>query len=358
MPRLVVDWKDRRSVWAMPAWVPSELKEALPPDWEVVVVQAETDGSGDGAGGIGQELRDAVRGAEVYFGFGVPEGLLDAATALRWAHSAAAGVGKALTPAMIASPVVFTNSAGVHAPPIAETVLAMLLFFGRGLDFAVEGQGRGEWWHDPFFDKDTPVAELAGSTVGIVGFGGIGREVARRLVSLGARVIGLKRRAPAEGEVDLTPVYGTGSLGAMIELVHGEAGLDAVLRESNAVVVSAPETAETRGLLDEDALARMRPDALLVNVARGKIVDQDALVRALSEGRLRGAGLDVFAEEPLPEEHPLWKLPNVLITPHVSAITRGFWRREVDLILRNLQRYLAGAPLDEWENVVDKQAGY
>ncbi len=357
MPRLVVDWKDRRSVWAMPPWVPEELKRALPPDWEVVVVRTETDGSGDGAGGVGDALRRALDGAEIYMGFGAPDGLLDA-RGLRWVHSAAAGVGKSLTPAMVASSVVLTNSAGVHAPPIAETVLAMILFFGRGLDFAVEGKHRGEWWQDPFFDVDTPVAELAGSTVGIVGFGGIGREVARRVVSLGARVIGLKRSAPAAGGANLSPVYGAGNLAEMIEIVHGRSGLDALLRRSHVVVVSAPETDETRGMLDGEALSRMRHGALLVNVARGRIVDQEALVRALSEGRLRGAGLDVFTEEPLPEGHPLWALPNVMLTPHVSAVTRGFWRRETDLVLRNLERYLAGVPREGWENVVDKRAGY
>jgi phosphoglycerate dehydrogenase-like enzyme len=241
---------------------------------------------------------------------------------------------------------------------MAETVLAMILFFGRGLDFAVDGQRKSEWRQERFFAPDTPIRELAGSTVGIIGFGGIGREVARRVVSLGARVIGLKRTAPGAEDAALEPVYGRGSLGDRIELVVGEDGLEALLGGSDVVVVAAPETAETRGLLDERSLGRMRPGTLLINVARGKLVDEDALVRALSEGRLRGAGLDVFAEEPLPAGHPLWALPNVVLTPHVAGITRSFWRREMDLILRNLERYLSGTPLEQWENVVDKRAGY
>jgi phosphoglycerate dehydrogenase-like enzyme len=122
--------------------------------------------------------------------------------------------------------------------------------------------------------------------------------------------------------------------------------------------VSAPETPDTRGLIGAPQLARMKRYALLVNVARGRIVDEPALVAALTEGRLRGAGLDVFAEEPLPADHPLWRLPNVLLTPHVSGVTSGFWRRETDLILRNFRRYLAEVPATEWENVVDKRAGY
>jgi phosphoglycerate dehydrogenase-like enzyme len=139
---------------------------------------------------------------------------------------------------------------------------------------------------------------------------------------------------------------------------HGREGLERLLDESDVVVLSAPETPETRGLLGALELSRMRSGALLVNVARGRLVDEAALVRALTEGRLRGAGLDVFAEEPLPTGHPLWKLPNLILTPHVSAVTRGFWRRETDLILANLGCFLAGASPSEWENVVDKRAGY
>ncbi len=358
MPRAVLDMADRRPAWAMPAWVPGEIRAALPAGWDLVAIEEETSGAGDGATRVHPAVLEAVRDAEIYLGYGIPAALLEAAPRLRWVHSGAAGVAKSLTPAMLASPVVFTNSAKVHGPPIAETVLAMILFFGRGLDFAVEGKRRGEWWQDPFYAPDTPMRELAGSTVGIVGFGGIGKEVARRVASLGAHVLALKRRASADDTADLTPVQGGGSLAAHVEVVRGGDGLDALLARSDVVVVSAPETPDTRGLLGAPELARMRRGALLVNVARGRIVDEQALVHALSEGRLRGAGLDVFAEEPLPKEHPLWRSPNVLITPHVSGVTGGFWRREADLIVRNLRRHLAGAPPSDWENVVDKRAGY
>jgi len=254
--------------------------------------------------------------------------------------------------------VIFTNSAGVHAPPMAETVLAMLLYFARGLDFALANQRRGRWATDPFYEGDAPPIELAHATVGIIGFGGIGREVARRVASLGAGVIALKRTVAAAGEANLFLVGGGGELGARIEVVHGPGGLDAVLRESHFVVVCAPDTPDTRGMIDRAALAKMRRGAVLVNVARGRLVDEDALVDALCTGRLRGAGLDVFRTEPLPEGHPLWAFENALLTPHVSAVSQGFWRREADLIIRNLERYLTDVPLCEWENVVDKEAGY
>ncbi len=342
----------------MPGWVSSEIRAALSDGWELVVIDEETDGSGDGAARVSPAVLEAVSGAEVYFGYGIPAELLEAGAQLRWVHSGAAGVGSALTPTMLASPVIFTNSAGVHAPPMAETVLAMLLLFGRGLDIAIGAQRRAEWSSEDYYMAGAPLSELSSSTVGIIGFGGIGREVARRVASLGARVIAVKRTPPQPGEADLEPVGGGDTLGSRIELVYGASGLDAVLRESDAVVVAAPDTAATRGLIDAAAIGRMKSGAILVNVARGRIVDEAALVAALDEGRIRGAGLDVFSKEPLPSGHPLWALPNVVLTPHVSAVTRGFWRRETDLIVRNLRRYLMDAPIADWENVVDKGAGY
>ena len=358
MGRAVLDMMDRRPVWAMPEWVPGELRTVLPTGWELIVIDEETDGSGDGSARVSPAVLDAVPDAQVYFGYGMPPELLKAGKKLRWVHSGAAGVGSSLTPIMLRSDVVFTNSAGIHAPPMAETVLAMLLHFGRGLDFAVRSQHRAEWSTEAFYAESAPLMELSTATVGVIGFGGIGREVARRVASLGARVIAVKRNPARSGDNDLTPVSGGGELGSRIELVFGEAGLDAVYRKSDAIVVAAPDTPETRGMIDAAAFARMKRGAVVVNVARGRLIDEESLVEALRSGQLRGAGLDVFFQEPLPSEHPLWSLPNVLLTPHVSAVTRGFWSREVDLMKGNLDRYLRGVPTEKWENVVDKRAGY
>jgi phosphoglycerate dehydrogenase-like enzyme len=358
MRRAILDMMDRRPIWAMPEWVPERIRDALPADWELVVIDEETDGSGDGAARVSPTVLEQVREAEVYFGYGIPPELLAAGASLAWVHSGAAGVGGSLTPAMLTSKVVFTNSAGVHAPPMAETVLAMLLHFGRGLDFALEAQRRSEWTTDRYYVAGAPLMELSTSTIGIIGFGGIGREVARRVASLGARVIAVKRTPAKAGEANLEPVAGGGVLGSRIEMVWGESGLDAVYRESDAIIVAAPDTVETRGMIDGAALARMKKSAVLINVARGRLVDEDALVAALRSGGIRGAGLDVFAQEPLPVDHPLWQLPNVVVTPHVSAVTHGFWKRETDLIVDNLERYLVGDPPEEWRNVVDKHAGY
>ena len=357
MPRAVLDMMDRRPIWAMPQWVPEDIRAALPADWQLVVIDEESDGSGDGAARVSEDVLGAVASAEIYFGYGIAAELIEAGRALRWVHSGAAGVGSSLTPAMLSSDVVFTNSSKVHAQPMAETVIGMILFFGRGLDLAVINQRTRNWDTESYYRPEAPLSELSASTLGIVGYGGIGREVARRAASLGARVIALKRSPPGPEDAVLKAVGG-GSLAADIDVVHGAEGLDRVLSESDVLVLAAPETEQTRGMIDASALGRMKAGALLINVARGRLVVEDALVAALRDGRLRGAGLDVFAKEPLAADHPLWALPNVLLTPHVSAVTRGFWARETALILHDLDCFLRGAAPSEWLNRVDKAAGY
>jgi phosphoglycerate dehydrogenase-like enzyme len=340
--RLVIDLADARPIFALPDPAVAAIRRAAP-GWDVVVVQASADGTGDGGVRAAPAALESVRaGAEIYMGFGIPAELLREGRTLRWVHSGAAGVRGSLTPEMLSSDVVFTNSAGIHGPPVAETVVGYLLHFARGLDVAVRSQAAGRWDKRPFDAADAPVRELSRSTVGVVGLGGIGREVAWRAAALGARVVGTRRSD--------RPVALEG-----VEVWSGEGALERLLETAHYVVLTLPETPETRGLLDGTALARMRPDAVLVNVARGGLVDTAALRAALAAGRLRGAALDTFDREPLPEDDPLWRSDRVLITPHTSAYTHAFWDRETRLIVDNLERYLAGRPL---VNVVDKGAGY
>jgi phosphoglycerate dehydrogenase-like enzyme len=230
---------------------------------------------------------------------------------------------------------------------MADTALGMILHFSRGLDFGIAAKARGRWEKDPFYAADNPLVELAFSTVGVFGFGGIGREVGKRVAALGARLLAFDRGPEAVEDSNIS-LQG-------VEPLHGPRGFQRLLTESDFLVITAPETPETRGLFDAAALSRMKPGATLLNISRGRLVDEAALVSALTDGRLRGAGLDVFWEEPLPEDHPLWALPNVLILPHVSAVSRHFWRRQADLILENLRRYLEGERL---LNLVDKAAGF
>jgi phosphoglycerate dehydrogenase-like enzyme len=278
----------------------------------------------------------------VYLGYGIPREVFSAARdTLRWAHSAAAGVGGSLYPEMVESGVTLTNSAGVHAEPIADTVLAMMLHFARGLDWAVRAQAERRWGKEEFQAADAPVRELSEGTVGLLGLGGIGQAVARRAVALGMRVAAA-RRSRAEAPPG-------------VEVLAGGGALDRLLAISDYLVVTVPRTAETEGLLGARELALLPRGAVVVNVSRGGIVDEAALADALRAGALRGAALDVFAEEPLPAASPLWGLPNTLLLPHVSGTSHRFWRRETDLIVANLRRYLAGERL---LNTVDKRAGY
>ena len=335
---------DERPIMALPDGIEERLRAALTFGWEIVRVRSATSGRGDGVADASLEAIEAARDAEIYFGFGAPRSILGAGDCLRWMHSGTAGVSAAITPELRASGVVLTNSAGVHGPAVAETVLAMMLHFARGLDVAVRAQADAEWRTDPFEASPSVARELAGATLGVVGYGGIGHEIARRAAALGMRVVATRRRA-GKAEQD--------ELGTTV--LAGREGFDRLLAESDYVVLCAPETRETRDLIDGPALEHMRRGAVLINVARGSLVNEEALVRALRSGHLRGAGLDVFATEPLPPSSPLWRLPNVLVTPHVSGFTARFWEREAALLLDNLERYLKGRPL---RNVVDLAAGY
>jgi phosphoglycerate dehydrogenase-like enzyme len=366
MADLVVDLRDRRPVWAVPPWAVDAIRSAIPAEWSLFEATTWCDGAGDGGGlGPSPEVLDNVKGASVYLGYGVAPQLLQAGReTLRWVHSGSAGVGGSLHPAMReavgSGRVTFTNSAGIHGPPMAETVVAMVLHFVRGLDLALAGREERAWVSSRFFEAGTPVTELSRLTVGILGYGGIGREVARRMRGLGVeRVLGLRRRE-VEGDAGCGGAGGGAAgprdeLGTELLAGFGEEGLGRLLEASDVLVVAAPETPETRGILDRERIGRMKRGAVLVNVARGSLVVEEALEEALRSGHLRGAGLDVFATEPLPPESPLWSLPNLLPTPHVSAVSRAFWEREVELIVENLARFRAGRPL---LNQVDVAAGY
>ncbi len=336
MATLVIDLMDRRPIWALPDRSRAAILSAVPADWTVQFMETPADGSGDGVQRAPPELLEAVADARVYMGYGIPPEVLTSAPGLEWVHSGAAGVGSSLGPEMLERDVLFTNSAGIHAAPMSETVLAMMLHFARGLDVAVRAQREGRWSAPEYWAADAPVTELGGSMVGIVGYGGIGRAVARRVAALGCGVVAV-RRGGGVGEVSAAE------------------GLDRVIAQADYLVLAVPETPLTRGLMTRQRLFAMKPGSVLINVARGRLVDETALLDALDSGPLRGAGLDVFHTEPLPPGHPFYAHPNVLLTPHVSATTRRFWDRETDLITDNIGRFVRGEAL---RNLVDKTAGY
>jgi phosphoglycerate dehydrogenase-like enzyme len=342
--RLVVDLRSRSRAFRIPEDFERTIAAATPDGWATHIVQAETDSFGDGAQSPSQESLDAIADAEIYLGYGMPKPLFAAAKKLKWTHTGTAGVASLLFPDMMASPVVITNSAGIiYGAPIAEHVLGGVLHFLRGFDVAAVQQRASHWDSNPWNEAQTGVRELIECKVVVVGAGGIGGEVARKFGALGARVVSVRRDAskgPPEGAAKVITLD----------------ALNAELPDADVLVIATPLTSETRAVLDGARLALLPSRAIVCNVSRGPLVDEAALVTALTSGRIRGAVLDVFAKEPLAGDSPLWQLPNVLYTPHVSGVSpRLFWTRLTELFLDNWARWRAGAPL---RNLVDKRAGY
>jgi phosphoglycerate dehydrogenase-like enzyme len=340
---LVVDLAATSKNWALTPEGERRIREATPPGWRIHVVAAPTSSDGDGPPRPSDEVMDAIADAEVYYGFGIPKLLFAEAKRLKWIHSAAAGVGSAMYPEMVASDVLFSNSAGIHGVPIAEYIVAGVLHFLRGLDIAIDQQHRTEWNKAPFVRMDSVLREMDSVHALIIGVGGLGGGAGERLAALGAHCTGVRRR------VDLGPPPG-------FERVVTLEDIEAELPKHDVVVLAAPLTPQTNGVLTKERLDLLPRNSIVVNVARGAMLDETALYERLVDGRIRGAVLDVFREEPLPAASPLWGLRQVLLTPHVSPVSPGrFWPRQLDLFLDNWSRYLKGEPL---RNVVDKRAGY
>ncbi|HEY7736397.1 MAG TPA: D-2-hydroxyacid dehydrogenase [Candidatus Limnocylindrales bacterium] len=272
--------------------------------------------------------------------------LLNRAPRLTWVHSASAGVERALTPAVRERGIVVTNARGVFSRPIAEYVMLMILAVSRRLPQLLELQRERTW-------QPLEGVELRDVTVGIVGLGSIGRAVAGLASSFGCRVIATRRRAADVPGADAGGPAEPAAPGA--DRVLGPEGLPELLAEADFVVLAAPLTPDTEGMIDDAALAAMKGDAWLVNIARGRLVDERALIRALRDGTIGGAVLDAFRDEPLPESSPFYDLPNVIVTPHTSWSSGRVLDRSVELFCDNLRRYAAGQPL---LNVVDPDAGY
>lgn len=285
--------------------------------------------------------------------------LVARAPGLAWVHSATSGVERALTPAARARGIVVTNARGVFSRPIAEHVLLMILAISRNLPELLELQRERTW--QPLEGR-----ELRDLTIGIVGLGSIGRAVASLAGAFGCRVVATRRR-PDAGGAGPRPDSGSARtpvgepdedafpFAPRIDRVLGPDGLPELLATSDFVVLAAPLTPETDGMIDAAALAAMRPGAWLINVARGRLVDERALLAALREGRIGGAALDVVRDDVLSSASPFYDLPNVIITPHTAWSSGRVLDRSIELFCENLRRFTVGAPL---RNLVDPGAGY
>jgi phosphoglycerate dehydrogenase-like enzyme len=333
--KLLILLHHRFELWQAPAWFAGRLRQEFP---GVEVAQR------DRYEGAEEELRDA----DILITWSLRAEQFAVARRLRWIHSPAAAVHLLMIPEVIASPVVVTNARAVHGPVVAEHAIALLLALAKRLPSGVRFQGKHVWAQTQLWRETPRPREVAGATLGLVGLGSIGREVARRAAALSMRVLAV-REHPEKG------MEGVVAGESAAHAVFGPAELDRVLAESDYVVLAAPLTAKTEALIDAARLAHMKPDAYLINVSRGPLVDEAALAEALRRRRIGGAALDVFSDEPLPPESPLWELDNVLITPHSAAMTEKLWERHLAQVTENLRRFLAGQPL---VGVVDKTRGY
>ena len=310
-----------------------DLTPQLPSDIQSVWVNSEGDFDGD------------PKDADVYLnGFSLKRKTLDtvltAAPTLRWQHTPSAGVNNILTPAFLARNIVLTNGAGIFAEPIAEFVLAFMLNHAKQFPKLQALQAEHCWGQDLSRGQTCKPRDLAEAKLLIIGAGGIGQAIARRAHAFGVRVWGCRRHP---------------QLLSGFERIVGPQAWRSLLPEAAYVVLAAPLTPETRGMIDATALRSMRSDAYLINIARGALVDEAALLTALTEGWIAGVGLDTFWTEPLPPDSPFWSLPNVFVTPHCSGFSPKNNQRSLTLFLDNLNRYRNGMPL---RNVVNQTAGY
>ncbi|MDI6600974.1 MAG: D-2-hydroxyacid dehydrogenase [Thermoanaerobacteraceae bacterium] len=296
----------------------------IAPDWEIM-----TTGGPEGT-------RDKIGGAEIYvdWAYNFYREIVEKADQVKWIQSLSAGVDMLPMDLIKEKGIVVTNASGIHKIQISENVFGYMLMFVRGLNKFYELQKERKW------DKSPRTTELYEKTMGIIGAGSIGSEIARLGKAFGMKVLGLRKSGKPEEYYDV---------------MYTNDGLKELLIQSDFVVSCIPLTDETQHLLGEEEFKAMKPTAYFINISRGSVVDEKALVKALKEGWIKGAGLDVFEEEPLPVDSPLWDMPNVIITPHVAGLTDRYMERAMKLFNDNLERYLKGENLI---NVVDPDRGY
>lgn len=316
------------AVWVLPRRFVDELRREFPQHAFLDAWDRDT-------------IRRLLPEADAAFTPYVDRDVFPRAARLRWIQAVAVGVGSLLYPEMVASPVVITNARGIRARAMAEHIIGVSLALARKLHVAVRRQAERVWAQTEL-EGSGAIRLLAGRRLGVVGLGAIGTETAALAAAFGMRVSAIRRRVEQplpDGVEEVLPP----------ERLHD------LLGRSDVVVLSPPLTSATRGLIGRAELAVMKPDAFLVNIGRGRLVDDEALVAALRSGRLGGAALDVFAREPLDPASPYWDLPNTIVTPHTSGAMEDYWTPLVALFSENLRRLEDGRPL---LNVVDKHAGY
>jgi D-2-hydroxyacid dehydrogenase (NADP+) len=326
--KLVICVKHPFSEWSAKPMLAAAIRERWP---QMRVVQLPNYDA------LPQELPDT----HIFVGASLRAEQFAHAKSLEWIHSTAAGVAQLMYPELRNSGVIITNPSGIFSVPMAEHTMGMILALARNFPDSVYFQAAAKWAQQELWDKPQHLTEINGSILLIVGYGSIGRELAKRAQAFGMRVWGVTR----SGKGDTTHA----------ERVLPAAQLQEALPHADYVVIAAPETAETKHLIGAQQIARMKRGARLINIARGSLLDESALLNALRSGALGGAALDVTATEPLPADSPLWKAPNLFTTPHTSGVSDRLWQRETELLLRLLDQWFAGKELS---NRVDLSRGY
>ncbi|MGH7913263.1 MAG: D-2-hydroxyacid dehydrogenase [Candidatus Binataceae bacterium] len=298
------------------------------------------------------ELLKSADGCDVLFTFRVPPETMRLAPQLKWIQLLSAGADHALK-GQISGQIAMTTSSGIHAATMAEYTIASMLAFAHRLHSLIRAQMNREWRRSG--DFMSMVDAMRGHTLGVIGYGSIGRETARLGRALGMRVVALKRNPAARSDPGWMPAGLGDPDGAIPERVYGPGERTEMLAECDYVTVTLPLTEATRGFIGERELGAMKPHAYLVNVGRGEVVDQGALIEALHAGRIGGAGLDVFEREPLEADSPLWAMENTILTPHMSGAFKGYVETCSELFADNLRRFTVGQPL---LNQVDPALGY
>jgi D-2-hydroxyacid dehydrogenase (NADP+) len=284
-----------------------------------------------------QELPDT----DIFVGYSLRAKQLKDAKKLKWLHSTAAGVAQLMYPELRDSGIVVTNPSGVFSVPMAEHTMGLLLALARNFPDSVRQQDKAIWSQQELWDKPQHLAEVNGQVLLIVGYGSIGRELAKRAKAFAMRVWGVTR----SGEGD----------GTYAEKIFSASQWLEALPDADYVVIAAPETAETKHLIGAKEIARMKRGTRLINVGRGSLLDEKELICALEKGALAGAAIDVAETEPLPADSPLWRAPNLFITPHTSALSDRLWKRQAALLVELLERWFDGK---EMFNRVDLARGY
>jgi len=326
--KLVIALPHRFPLWDAPPWFAERLRAEFP-DLRVVQMTDYTT--------LAQEISDA----DIVLGRELKPAQVKAAKKLKWIHSAAAAVHTLMIPEIVQSDVIVTNATAVHGPVVAEHALAMILAIARRIDLAVKAQTQHTWKQEEIWTTNPPPRDIAGSTLLVVGLGQIGRPLAQKAKALGMRVIAV-REHPERGADGADEVYASSELRRVLPL-------------ADFVMLCPPVTPDTKEAFGREQLAVMKPDAYLLNVGRGALIDEPALIEALQQRRIGGAALDVTSVEPLPPDSPLWGLDNCMITPHTGGISPKLWERQYIFFTENLRRFLAGKPL---LGLVDKSRGY